>query len=46
MVTITATAEQKIQELMQEEKDTIGLRIYVRAAAATATNTGCRSNQR
>ena len=30
MVTITETAEQKIRELMQEEKDTVGLRIYVR----------------
>jgi iron-sulfur cluster insertion protein len=30
MVTITAMAEQKIRELMQEEKDTVGLRIYVR----------------
>jgi iron-sulfur cluster insertion protein len=30
MVTITPMAEQKIKELMQEEKDTVGLRIYVR----------------
>lgn len=30
MVTITATAEQKIKELMVEEKDAVGLRIYVR----------------
>jgi iron-sulfur cluster insertion protein len=30
MVMITTTAEQKIRELMQEEKDTVGLRIYVR----------------
>lgn len=30
MVTISAMAEQKIKELMQEEKDTVGLRIYVR----------------
>jgi len=30
MVTITQFAEQKIKELMQEEKDPIGLRIYVR----------------
>ena len=30
MVTITQFAEQKIKELMQEEKDSIGLRIYVR----------------
>jgi iron-sulfur cluster insertion protein len=30
MVTITPVAEQKIQELMREEKDVVGLRIYVR----------------
>jgi iron-sulfur cluster insertion protein len=30
MVTITPVAEQKIKELMQEEKDTVGLRVYVR----------------
>ena len=30
MVTITPMAEQKIKEVMQEEKDTVGLRIYVR----------------
>jgi iron-sulfur cluster insertion protein len=30
MVTITQLAEQKIRELMQEEKDTVGLRVYVR----------------
>ena len=30
MVTITPMAEQKIKELMQEEKDTVGLRVYVR----------------
>ena len=30
MVTITPVAEQKIQELMKEEKDIVGLRIYVR----------------
>jgi iron-sulfur cluster insertion protein len=30
MVTITPGAEKKIQELMTEEKDTVGLRIYVR----------------
>jgi iron-sulfur cluster insertion protein len=30
MVTITTMAEQKIRELMQEEKDTVGLRVYVR----------------
>lgn len=30
MVTITAGAEKKIQELMAEEQDSVGLRIYVR----------------
>jgi len=30
MVTITQTAETKIRELMAEEKDVVGLRIYVR----------------
>ena len=30
MVTITTLAEEKIRELMQEEKDTVGLRVYVR----------------
>ena len=30
MVTITPVAEQKIHELMKEEKDVVGLRIYVR----------------
>ena len=30
MVTITTGAEQKIKELIQEEKDAVGLRIYVR----------------
>ncbi|OLD38673.1 MAG: hypothetical protein AUI21_07020 [Nitrospirae bacterium 13_1_40CM_2_62_10] len=30
MIAVTSTAEEKIRELMQEEKDTIGLRVYVR----------------
>jgi hypothetical protein len=30
MVTITQVAEQKIRELMAEEKDVVGLRVYVR----------------
>ncbi|MBH0192378.1 MAG: iron-sulfur cluster insertion protein ErpA [Nitrospira sp.] len=30
MVTITAVAEQKIKELMAEEQDVVGLRVYVR----------------
>ena len=30
MLTITSTAESKIRELMQEEPDTIGLRVFVK----------------
>jgi iron-sulfur cluster insertion protein len=30
MITITPMAENKIRELMQEEKDTVGLRVYVK----------------
>ena len=30
MITITLKAEEKIRELMQEEQDTIGLRVYVK----------------
>jgi iron-sulfur cluster insertion protein len=30
MITITATAEDKLRELMQEEQDTVGLRVYVK----------------
>jgi iron-sulfur cluster insertion protein len=30
MITMTLAAEQKIRDLMQEEKDTIGLRVYVK----------------
>jgi iron-sulfur cluster insertion protein len=30
MITITTTAEEKIRELMLEEKDTLGLRVYVK----------------
>src|SRR5436190_19889020 len=30
MITMTTAAEEKIRELMQEEPDTIGLRVYVR----------------
>ena len=30
MLTITAVAEQKIKELMVEEKDIVGLRVYVK----------------
>lgn len=30
MITISAGAEQKIRELMKEEQDAVGLRVYVR----------------
>jgi iron-sulfur cluster insertion protein len=30
MLTITTQAEEKIKELMKEEQDTVGLRVYVR----------------
>jgi iron-sulfur cluster insertion protein len=30
MLTITTKAEEKIKELMKEEQDTVGLRVYVR----------------
>jgi len=30
MITLTSQAEQKLRELMQEEKEALGLRIYVR----------------
>ena len=30
MIAITTAAEEKIRELMQEEQDTIGLRVYVK----------------
>lgn len=30
MITVTSAAAEKIRELMREEKDTIGLRVYVR----------------
>ena len=30
MITITPVAEEKIRELMREEKDTLGLRVYVK----------------
>jgi iron-sulfur cluster insertion protein len=30
MITMTPAAEEKIRELMQEESDTIGLRVYVK----------------
>jgi len=30
MITMTSTAERKLRELMQEEHDTVGLRVYVK----------------
>ena len=30
MITMTSTAEDKIRELMQEEPDTVGLRVFVK----------------
>ena len=30
MITMTPMAEQKIRELLQEEKDTVGLRVFVK----------------
>lgn len=30
MITITSEAEQKIRELMQQDNEAVGLRIYVR----------------
>ena len=35
MVTITKVAEQKIRELMTEEKDVVGLRVYVRGGGCS-----------
>ena len=34
MVTISAMAEQKIKELIVEEKDSVGLRIYVKGGGS------------
>ena len=42
MVTITDMAEQKIKELMAEEKDTVGLRIYVRGGGCGWCHAGLR----
>ena len=46
MVTITQLAEQKIKELMTEEKDVVGLRIYVRGGAVTDIGTGWLSSRK
>ncbi len=40
MVTITDVAERKIKEMMVEEKDTVGLRIYVRGGGCNGYQYG------
>ncbi|MGZ8381036.1 MAG: iron-sulfur cluster insertion protein ErpA [Nitrospira sp.] len=40
MVTITQVAEQKIRELMVEEKDVVGLRVYVRGGGCNGYQYG------
>jgi iron-sulfur cluster insertion protein len=40
MVTITQVAEQKIRELMAEEKDVVGLRVYVRGGGCNGYQYG------
>ncbi|MDH4086805.1 MAG: iron-sulfur cluster insertion protein ErpA [Nitrospira sp.] len=40
MVTITKVAEQKIRELMTEEKDVVGLRVYVRGGGCNGYQYG------
>jgi iron-sulfur cluster insertion protein len=40
MVTITQVAEQKIKELMAEEKDIVGLRVYVRGGGCNGYQYG------
>lgn len=40
MVTITQVAEQKIRELMGEEKDVVGLRVYVRGGGCNGYQYG------
>ncbi|MEK7800490.1 MAG: iron-sulfur cluster insertion protein ErpA [Nitrospirota bacterium] len=40
MVTITQVAEQKIRELMTEEKDVVGLRVYVRGGGCNGYQYG------
>ena len=46
MLTITAIAEQKIKELMVEEKDIVGLRVYVKGGGCHGINTGWPSSRR
>ena len=40
MITMTSTAEEKIRELMQEEKGTIGLRVFVRGGGCNGYQYG------
>ena len=40
MITITDTASEKIQELMQEEQDVLGLRIYVKGGGCSGYQYG------
>ena len=43
MITITTTAEEKIRELMLEEKDTLGLRVYVKGGGCHGYQYGMAS---
>ena len=40
MITITDTASEKIQELIQEEQDVLGLRIYVKGGGCSGYQYG------
>ena len=40
MITITSEAEQKIRELMQQDNETVGLRIYVRGGGCNGYQYG------
>ncbi|HJU04257.1 MAG TPA: iron-sulfur cluster insertion protein ErpA [Nitrospiraceae bacterium] len=40
MITVTSKAEEKIRELMQEEKDTIGLRVFVKGGGCNGYQYG------
>ena len=39
MVTITEIAEEKIKELIKEEDDAVGLRIYVKGGGCSGSET-------